>query len=698
VEVRLLGELNAEPLAASTSGSDGGVVFKLVPQGGYYVSAYLKGIEVYRSEDREIEVKNEDVSKSIIVNAGRLNITVYDYDGEVVIRRYPLVGRLIRNGQVVGETETSDGVLRFGHTPFANYTLEILAGDLEVYSSPYEVDVDRLEGMVKAGFYDITVKVNASALANSTLAASLGGVLETSRIRLEFKLENGVARLVDVPAADTYTATLLYGERVVERLENVKIASEDQVVVLNLTGYRISVLTRDLDGEPAAANLSILLPGVGVVTSFSTNESGRGVLGGLLPLSYKIEARVGGIKVGEKSMELAADTKIEMTLNLMDVSFKIMDRDGEEVLKNTSIVLLHDGFEMRGEGDERGEIVVKDVPVETYRAVVYYYGFKVFDGMLRLDPASRSVELRAPGVLDAILSFMDAVKNPLDQGVAVISFGGVEVERGITRAGEVVLKNLPNVTMSVRVLYKGVEVPVSPSEFDLSRDDMRAAFVTSVYPVSARILRGDGKDLDVGEVLIYVNNDLKARYDLENGNSIRERLPQGDLRIQVRYRGRDAGVEEFYLDKPLEGLLIYSTLFPFRIAIYNPDVRPVEGAEVKIVDERGEIASLRSNSMGVAETLLPIGSYRCLVRSGDQTYAVKLELRGAAWINLLHPKSEVPGFEIAVTAGAANLFVSGLALTKAAQRGGGRPRGMGARRRPRSREFGRGGSGRIPRV
>ena len=667
VKAQLLKELDEEPLVTVTSDEDGKAVFKLIPKGSYYVTAYLKGIKVYQSEDKEISVTANDVSKTIVVSAAKLNITVYDYDGEEKITKYKLAGKLIREGEVVGEAETSDGILRFGHTPFADYTLKIFVGDLEVYSSSYEVNLDTIEKSIKAWFYDVTIKVNASALVNSTLALSLKGSLEASQVKLDFQLENGEARLVDVPRSETYTATLLYNDRIVEKLENVKIISEGQVVNLNLTGYEITVSTKNLDGEPVAANLSIILPGEGRITSFTTNEKGKGSSGRLLPLSYLVKAYIGGICVGEKSINLISDTSLDLTLSVMDVTFRILDKDGEKIIGNTSITLMHGKFKKFGESDQNGEIRVENIPLETYRVIVNYYGFKVFDGAIDVKPTTKTLEILAPGVLDARLIFLDAVKKPLDQGSVMISFGGFEFEKQISQSGEVVLKNLPNTTITVEVFYKGVKVPTSPQEFKLVRDDLRVTFVTSVYTLTAKILRGDGKDLDVGEALIYVNDELKAAYDLKEGNFISERLPQGDVRIQIKYRERNAGSMEIYLDKPIEDLMVYSTLFPFKLTIYNPEAEPVKGAEVKIADKFGEIASLTSDENGVIETLLPVGDYECSIRLDNRTYSFKFDFRKSLSVNFLYPVSSSPGFEIAVAAGAVNLFISGFALSKVSQ-------------------------------
>ncbi|MCD6235709.1 MAG: carboxypeptidase regulatory-like domain-containing protein, partial [Thaumarchaeota archaeon] len=344
VNLQLKEDLEESPIASVKSGSDGKAVFKLIPRGSYYLTAYLKGVKVYESEDKEITITGDDVSKTIAVNAVKLNLTIYDYDGSDKITNYQLKGSLILNGVTVGETGSEDGVLRFGHTPFANYTLKITLGSLEVYSSPYLVNLENAEKSINAWFYDVAVEVNASSLVNATLTKSLKGTLTASTVKIDFQLKDGKAQLINVPRSTKYTASLYYGERKVQEISGVKIISEGQIVKLNLTGYKISVFTANLAGEPVNASISIILPGVGKITSFETDSKGRGVSGLLLPLSYEVEAFLDGILVGKQSLNLVSNAELHMKLSIMDVVFKILDKDGEAVLGNVSLKLVHGKF------------------------------------------------------------------------------------------------------------------------------------------------------------------------------------------------------------------------------------------------------------------------------------------------------------------------------------------------------------------
>ncbi len=690
VLVELREELDADPIASATSDLDGEAVLKLIPNGNYYLTAKLKGITVYQTEGKDITVLNDDVSEEITVNAVKLNVTVMDADGEDVMKNYTLTGKLIKNGEVVAEATATDGILHFGHTPFEAYKLEIAFGDLELYSETYEVNVDTAEGSVKALFYDVEFELNASALANASLARALSGELSIQGLEIRFEVEDWKASLRNVPRSEAYTVTLFRGGEEVAEIKPVKIVRDDQAVKLNLTGYRIILTTLNLDEKPVSAEVKVYLPGVGVVTSFETNESGRGESGQLLPLTYEVEALIEGSPARRESVKLEnRDASMTLILDVKDMVFRVFDRDGEDLLGNVSLQLIRGSLKRSASQLENKTIIVKNLPIGEYRVIVSYYGFKVLDRMIDISRELDEEDLKAMGVLDAELIFLDSRKKPLDGGVVKLSFGGISLEREISEKGRVYFENLPNITMSLEAFYRGVKLSLEPSEFDLTRDGMRVTVISSVHKLAAKVLRGDGKPLRVGQALVYLNDILESSYNLTDGNEISERLPEGELRIVVKYKGREAGLLETYLERSIEDLAVYSTVFPLTLHLYDPDGNPVQGALILVKDDLGMIAEEASDEQGVAEILLPAGSYEASIMIDNRSYDVALAFEKSRTISFLYPASGGGGFELAISAGAINLAISGYAISRVSRRrpGGGR-RGRRARSRPR----------RVPRV
>ncbi|MEM4021305.1 MAG: hypothetical protein QXI18_02915 [Nitrososphaerota archaeon] len=666
VVVELREELDREPVGTAVSELDGKAVIKLIPTNTrWYVMARLKGIIVYQSDGKEVEVLNDDFSKKIAVDAVRLNITVMDYDGEDILRNYTLIGKLIKDGGEVGSAESNNGVLYFGHTPFENYTLRIMLGDLIVYSGAYEVKIESAEGAVKAWFYDIKIRVNASALVNASLTKSLLGELRTSGLRFEFQAADWEASIRNVPKSDNYEAILFYSGREIFRAGRLKIIGENQVLWLNLTGCRLNITAINLDEKPVSANIVVLLEGVGAITSFKTDEAGRGSPGRLLPLTYKLEAYVDGIPVGWESVDLTSDMSVRMKLSLKNVYFRILDRDGEEALENTALTLTRGKFSRSGKYIGNGTLLVENLPIAEYKLIVTYYGFKVLEDFIEISPEDKLLELKAPGVLDLELIFLDSDKNPLDQGRAIISFGEHEFEEKIGEDGRAIFRDLPNITLSIAVFYKGVKIKTEPSEIDLIRDDMKAMIACSVYSFGAEILRGDGRPLNDGMAVLYINNMRLKAYNLAEGNRIFERLPEGDLRIEIKYRGRSAGNFSTYLEKIITGLAIYSTVFPVEIFVRNPDGSAVAGARLIIEDELGVVAEAVSGDDGALRLLLPAAkSYNVTMRVGNETHSFKLSVEKSKSLSFLRPTLITMGFELAIAASAIDLAISGYAISR----------------------------------
>jgi len=666
VEVELREELDKSPAATATSNSNGLAIMKLIPTNTeYYVIARLKGITVYTSSEKEIKVLNDDVSEKIIVNAIKLNITVMDYDGEDILKDYTFAGKLFKDGREVGSASSEKGVIRFGHTPFENYDLKIMLGGITVYSGKYEVKDESAEGTVKAWFYDIEIRVNASAIVNASITKSLVGELRAPGLRFEFQTKDWEASIMNVPKFDEYVASLFYSGREVFRTEGLRISEENQVLWLNMKGYRLNITTMNLDDEPVSADIVVVLEGVGRITSFKTGVDGRGSPGRLLPLTYRLEAYIDGMPTGVETIDLTADKSIMMRLFLRNVYFKIFDRDGEAALGNISLTLMHGKFSRSGRYLGNGTLLVGDLPLGEYSLIVTYYGFKVLEDYVEISPENRLLELKAPGVLDLELIFLDSDKKSLDQGRAVVSFGEYEFEGDIDEDGRAVFKNLPNITLSIAAFYRGIKLQIEPSEIDLVRDDMKVAITCSVHSFEAGILRGDGKHLEEGLAMLYVNNMLLETYNLAEKNKILERLPEGDVRVEIKYRGRNAGLFNTYLEKSMLGLTIYSTIYPVEILVRNPDGRAVGGARLLVEDEMGVIAEAVSGADGTIRLLLPAAeNYNAILKIGNETYGFRLTVEKSKSLSFLRPAPYKMGFEMTIVASAINLMISGYAISR----------------------------------
>ena len=483
VKVYLKPDLEEGAISEDETDVGGEAILKLIPNGRYYLEAYLKDILVYQSEGKEIHVSGSDESETITVNAARLNITVYDYDGVDVIKGEDLrlKGKLVRNGKTVGEVETVDGVLRFGHTPFANFTLKVYLGDLQVYSSKYTVEEETAKGSIRGKFYDITLRLNSTGLANQTIIESLKGVLMRGNIEREFDIVDYAAELENIPAAEDYMIQLYFKDEKVGEFHDIKVEKENQEIELRLRGYVVRVNVKNLDGEPLSSDVTITLPTGEKVTSFKTAEDGSGSSAPLLPMPYQIHVYLEGISVGEEEITLSSNMNISITASVRNVVFKIYDRDGKDLLKHVKLEVSAGKLKRTVSSDEEGNILVKNLPTHDYKVLVWYFGFMVLEDRVMVARDSGELEIKALGVLDARLRFLDSAKNPLDGGEVLILFGDEKLRAEVGKDGSVRVENLPNATIAVKLFYRGVEVETQPKEFNLRMDEMPVIFSSRVH-------------------------------------------------------------------------------------------------------------------------------------------------------------------------------------------------------------------------
>ncbi len=682
VVVSIRRELDEPPVSTATSDENGEAILKLVPKGKYYVEAKFKEYVVRKSDSKILNVL-DDTEMDLMVNAVRLNVTVYDADGKDVIAgdQFNLRGELRGSGDIlVAEAETTDGTLSFGHVPIMNFTLRVTLGDLTVYSATYEVKKETSLGKVNGKFYDITLKVNTTGLANETMAKYLKGTLKRSGLEFRFKMRGGKAVIENVPSASDYSAELFFDDSKVGGKDGITISKEDQEVTLPLTSYKVNVYVTNLKGKPLSADISVELMNGTQVTLFKTGKDGRGSSNPLLPTSYRLTVFFDEIKVGEKEIDLKSDMNLTLQASMTDIVLRIYDSDQEDALPGVNVRLQAGAFKKEFVSGDDGEALLENLPLTVYKLTAWYYGFKVLDTSLEVSTVTPEIDLKAVGVLDARLKFVDSVKKPLDGGTAVLTVGDRDIEVELNEAGEARVKNLPNSTIYVKLLYRDVEVKTDPSEFDLNVDEKSVTFVARVHSLTVSVLRGDDEPLRDGVAEVYVNGEPVASHNLIEENIFTERLPEGEVHIKIEFRGRTVGDKTLYLEEPMKELTLKTNVYVFGMTIYDISRNPVKGAEIIAKDKLGKVGEAASDEKGHVMMLLPKGSYTFQINYGNTTINYVKELKGNTLVNILYPGVESGSNFITIMAAAlVNIAVAVLVVLKSvkgmkAGRRGGRPR------------------------
>ncbi len=683
VTVSIKSSLDEEPIAEDISDESGKATLTLVPRGSYYLIAKFKDFKVYESDNRELNVPADDIY-DITVNAIKLRISVYDADGTDLMAgpHLPLSGELRYQNILVDEATTTDGVLNFGHVPTETFKLKISLGNIVVYSADYEVSVDTAEGSVNAKFYDITLRVNSTGFANSSMLESMNGVMRVEGFEFSFELSGGEAKLKNLPSSNNYAVEFYYGSLKVGEVEGVKVDKEEKVLNIRPEGYRIEVQLRNLDDEPISGRISVAIPGGPVITSFDISEDG-GSSALLLPLTYDLIAYYEGIEVARQSVTLSSNQAIVIQASVKDVVLRILDLDSEATLTDIKVELSSGGFKRSGSSDPEGNIIVENLPLMNYRIRVWYHGFKVMDDMLDVKPGIDIIELNAPGVLDVNLKFTDSSKNPLDGGLAKIEIGDMVVDVEVGENGEVRVSNLPNGTIYVTFLYKGKEVKVEPKEFEPKVDEAVFTFITNVHNLIVSVVKPDGRPLNEGAAIIYVDGVKVYEQDLSEDNIVEARLPEGEAIIRVEYKGRKVADKAVYLDTPSKEMSLEARVHEFTLNLITPSGEPISGALIKAEDEQGTVDETISGENGYAVMTLPEGKYMLKITANNKTLEYPLNLEGNSASNIIFPSEISEAFFITLSAVVVNLAIMGLVVAKSLPRRMPRRRSVQRRRIPR---------------
>lgn len=693
VIVSIRRELDEPPISTATSDENGEALLKLVPKNSYYLEARFKDYVVYESDSKILDVF-DDTEIDIVIEAVKLNITVYDADGEDVIAgpQFSLSGELRGSGNVlVAEAETTDGTLSFGHVPLRNFTLRIKLGDLTVYSATYEVTEESSIGKVNGKFYDVVLRVNTTGLANETMAKYLSGVLKRGELEFPFKMRGGEAAVKNVPSATDYSAELFFDDSKVGEASNIAISEDEQKITLPLNSYKINVYVTNLKGKPVSVDVSIALMNGTQVTSFKTGDDGKGSSKPLLPTNYRLIIYYDEIKTGEREIDLKSDMNLTLQAAMTDVVLRIYDSDQEDALSGVNVRLQAGTFKKEFVSGEDGAALLQNLPLTVYKLTAWYYGFKVLDTSLEVSTGTPEIDLKANGVLDVRLKFVDSVKKPLDGGTAVLTVGDKDIEVELNEAGEARVKNLPNSTIYVKLLYKGVEVKVDPSEFKLNIDEQAIAFIARVHSITISILRGDGDPLRDGVAEVYVNGEPISSHNLIEENIFTERLPEGEVLIKVEFRGRTIGEKTIYLEEPMKQLTLKTNTYLFGMTIYDSSRNLVKGAKITAKDKQGKVGEAITDEKGHATLLLPGGSYTFIIDFGNETLEYITNLKENKHVNVLYPSAAPESsFPTIIAAVSINTALAILVTIKSIKRTV-KPRRRGERRESRRRR-------RLPRI
>lgn len=629
VIVELVGELGQKTYFKESSNSTGYSVLKLVPKGDYYLIAKLQEYVVYSSSVKVIKVRDSDVEYSITAQAVRLNITVYDFDGEKIVSGFnvDLVGEIRdMNNKLVARTSTKDGKLRFDHVPFGKFKLNLTIADTTVFFQDYEVKSETVQGSIKAGFYDIKINVDGVHLVNSMIVKYLKGLLKKNLLEIPLDFSRGYATLENVPTSIGYILKLYFDKTEIGE-HKVNITRDEEEITIQIRGKNITVNTLNLNDKPIVAEIQAYIRGNEPYFSFKTDPSGVARIGELLPITYLLKGHVMGVDCGQLEINPQVSEEYTLKLNVKNAFVRVYDKDKESMIQDATVELYVGKSKISSTTNSSGVASFENIPLTKYSYKTYFYGFKVAEGELTLTLDSEVSEIVAPGILDVRLAIVDGERQPIDGGRIILSIGDKQIEAKIDDNGFARIRELPNSTIYIeRLHYKGVNVNVEPSEINLVRDEMLVVLSTSVYTLQGSVILKNEKPMNFGEVNIYVNGEKISTISLSESNSFSERLPSGEVKIDVIFKKSRVASKTLTLDSPKQ-IILTAEVYKLNSIFYDTLNKPLEGLNIEVRSDKDFLEELETNEKGVVEVYLPSGSYLLKINYDNRTYDSSIKLR-----------------------------------------------------------------------
>ncbi|MEM4466869.1 MAG: Ig-like domain-containing protein [Nitrososphaerota archaeon] len=631
--------IQVEPIFKNISNATGYSIIKLVPEGEYYLVAKLGEHVVYVSEEK-FRVQYRDLDLFIKANVVQFNLTVYDYDEERIASGFgaDLIGEIRKAGKLVASSSTREGILRFGYVPLGEFELTIKLADIPIYSSSkYKIDETTAEGKIKANLYDVKIKLDGSRLVNETITRYLIGELKKNTLTINFNFTRGYVELKDIPSSSGYQLKLYFDNTVVSE-SSIDITQDDETVIHVLIGVNITLFTVNLNDKPASSYLEIYLQNGDKYASLEIGASGRVDIGELLTIPYILKGYVMDIEVASQNISpRKTGEEYVLKLSVRDVYVRIYDKDSESAIPEVLLELYVKRSKVSSITNSSGIAIFRNMPLTKCSFKTFYYGFKVGEGELNIDRDTEIFGVVASGILDLRLQVLDGEKIPLDGGKLTLTIGDSLIDVAIDSSGSAIVKNLPNTTIYISSFeYKKVKVKVSPSEFNLIKDDMFLSLTAEVYRLDGSIVMKNGKPLTSTKVNIYSQGVKIATKNLLENSSFQERIPKGEVRIEVFHKDVKVGDKTLVVDVT-KSLQIIVNVYEFTCRFHDSFGKPIETI-VKILDKSGyKIDEVKLDKSGFLKTLLPSGAYELNIEYEGSLYKIPFTVNDDKSLSFIIP-------------------------------------------------------------
>jgi len=683
--VELLKDGNA--LLSASSGTDGSVVFKLLPAGTYSLRFKI-GTELV-GERRDVVLSGDSNLGDLMLPVRKLSLLLRSQNDK------PLTGFRLTVKLVLDESEyrsastTTDSVDLGYVRADRDYTVRVLFEGHTVYEGRLRGDNIRTNLPLRLNFGNFGISLNLEGLFGNLPRLLRDSVtvkltVEGGSFSLERTLSGSQTLISDHPLVP-YSYQLLYSGSVIGE-GTLRPQRNGDLLTVRPETLDLNLTLISLDGQrvPGTVILSIGNAEVGRVQLAS--DGGR--VQGLVPLTYNYRVIYMGVQVaeGEVSGDTVRTGSVELRVRVLDLMVRVLDHDGEVPLEGALVALQVGGYRDLKTTNATGQAVFPNVPYNKANVTVRYMGVEVYGAEVEYRLEERSILITGTRVFRVHLSALTGERSPLPGGRYVLEIGEFRSEGELDEQGRADLRLVPGGNVRVSVYFKGVLVRQSEERVD--EQDERLELVTRVFRriVDVLYLDLEGNRKGLGGVRVEYrlkgSNELIANVTTDSRGRAEALLPASDYVVVYRYLDVVVDRREVNhaarLEEEVE-LPVYELSYR-TLDVEGSPVGNLTATFLLLQQEGGFKQVLRQylDPSGAGSAILPAGKYLVRFNSSSWTQEAGLEVNGPGARNLaLVPQRTVQG-GVPYIVSAALVAVAALGILKSlnvARWSGGQVRG-----------------------
>ncbi|MEM4315273.1 MAG: carboxypeptidase regulatory-like domain-containing protein [Nitrososphaerota archaeon] len=457
----------------------------------------------------------------------RVNGRFYDILVRVEAPRTPSE-QLVRSvglRMVLGTVFTLEGVTRdsgisFNNLPAGRYRYEVSHGPYTIGSGEVDVDSEGKRIVITPTLNTLTLNIlnaDSEPIRGRVYLSSYDDI----RMGVYDADTDGVVE-VDGLIPISYRLYVEYrGVRVLEPTEIVLDSSKEENVITKV--YNIVLEVLDADGRDHLANASIIVEGGSIAETAESGEDGMAMVKNLPVGQYTVSVEYLGIPVHREEVRVDASKTFKLnSKSVIDVDVEVVDSESN-FLESGSVTIVLGRARFSGEVVD-GKVRFENVPSGSYRAVVNYLGFVVYDRPVTLSIDEDRVRLLS-NVYYLTVVVVKADNTPLAGAQVKASTSSKLVGQAVTDSGGRAELKLPKGDFSVDVLFQGTAVA---SQIASVAQSGALNVQAKVYRIDLKVVTPDGSPVAGAEVTLSRDNSAIVSSDTDEGGEALIYVAEGD--------------------------------------------------------------------------------------------------------------------------------------------------------------------------